>query len=513
MWLTSNREEGMKLSSKTLALILSSCLLSMPAYAQHASHHKIHHTFTTHTTYRPVHYQSVYNKKMLINEINQIIQSVGSNVTIGVTIKSMRTGSTLYTHNDQHFFVPASTLKVLTAEAALLYLGPEFKFHTRMMTDAPTINNGIIEGNLYLVHSGDPTLTYFDLTNLMARLKNQQVQQIRGNVYIDNSAYDQENTGPGWLWNDMKSCFAAPINASIINHNCLSFTLVPAKLAGQSAQVLMDRHYYFSGLKNSVVTTKNRSKNCGLKLSTGEGNIQVSGCLPKGRNTRGFTTVVSNLVQYNKQLLQDLFMRYDIQVHGVITSGIAPPNLLPIAIHESKPLRDIITEMLKKSDNIIAGSLLKKMGQFFSHRPGSWENGGNAILKILSQKASVDVWRMNVIDGSGLSRFNKVSPAQIMQVLDFAYHNYKTNNAFISALPVSGVDGTLKHRLQQVTGKVRAKTGTMHGILSLAGYAINADKEPYAFVIMINGSPSANWQYKEIEDKIVTYLTHYSDNA
>ncbi len=506
----------MRLLGKIWGAVLGfGLVLSFSDTANATHHHKTHHFHqTAHAVYHPPHYQSVYNKSALSSEISRLIQGASGGASIGVTIKSMRSGDTLYAHNANRFFVPASTLKVLTAEAALLYLGPEFKFNTRIMTDAPSIDNGIVDGNLYLVHSGDPTLTYNDLADLIVGLKSQHIRQITGNVYIDTSAYDQENTGPGWLWNDKKNCYGAPISASIINHNCLSFSVSPGKASGQAAHITMDPRYYYSALKNNVTTTAHNTRTCYLRLNAGTDDIiSVTGCMPKGNYVRGMSSVVSNVVQYNKQLLEDLFTRFDIRIDGAIIAGKAPPHVSPVATHQSKPLRQIVTEMLKKSDNIIAGSLLKKMGQFFTHRPGNWENGGNAVMQILSKKAAVDVWHMNVIDGSGLSRYNQVTPAQIMQVLDFAYHNTDTSYEFISALPIAGVDGTLKHRLQNIAWKVRAKTGTMHGVLSLAGYAISADKEPFAFVIMVNSNSGGNWQYKEIEDKIVTYLTHYSRQA
>jgi serine-type D-Ala-D-Ala carboxypeptidase/endopeptidase (penicillin-binding protein 4) len=164
--------------------------------------------------------------------------------------------------------------------------------------------------------------------------------------------------------------------------------------------------------------------------------------------------------------------------------------------------------MMKKSDNIIAGALFKKLGQVYSKRPGSWENGGIAVEKILSTKIGVNTSGMRIIDGSGLSRYNQITPHQMMQVLDFAYHHNGTNYEFVSALPIAGVDGTLKHRMYNIARKVRAKTGTIHGVVSLAGYAASSNKEPIAFVIMINGRNSG-WSYKELEDKIVTLLTQY----
>ena len=97
----------------------------------------------------------------------------------------------------------------------------------------------------------------------------------------------------------------------------------------------------------------------------------------------------------------------------------------------------------------------------------------------------------------------------MMQVLDYAFHNEATSFEFISALPIAGVDGTLKHRMGNIARKVRAKTGTISGVTTLAGYAIANDKEPLAFVIMINGSKGMGWKYKELEDKIATALTRY----
>jgi D-alanyl-D-alanine carboxypeptidase/D-alanyl-D-alanine-endopeptidase (penicillin-binding protein 4) len=453
----------------------------------------------------------VTGNQQLTIEINNAIRKINPNAHVGVTIKSMKYGDTLYTKNEKSLFVPASTLKVFTAEAALLYLGPEFKFPTRMVTDAKSISNGTLDGNLYLVNSGDPSLTYYDVADMVATLKSQQINTITGNVYIDNTAYDQVTTGPGWLWNDTKLCYGAPISASIINHNCLSFKVTPSKSNGAAANVITDPRAFYANIRNSVVTHAHRSRTCYVKLD-GEsgGSIVISGCLSKGSYGAGISTVVSNIMQYDKALLTDLFKRFNIQVQGNISAGIASPQSSELARHESKPLKELVTSMLKMSDNIIAGSLFKKIGELYTHRQGTWENGGNAVSKILSQKAELDIWRINLIDGSGLSRYNQVTPQQLLQVLDFAYHNNDTNYQFISALPVSGIDGTLKHRMRNLAWRVRAKTGTMQGVVSLAGYATSAEKEPFAFVIMINGHSGSIWQYRELEDKILMSLTHYS---
>ena len=286
----------------------------------------------------------------------------------------------------------------------------------------------------------------------------------------------------------------------------------PAKTEGHYANVIGSPNFYYSGIENSVITKPSWTRSCNLHLSSGPNStIAISGCMPKGSYARGASVVISNIIEYNKSLFRSLFKRFGIHVNGDVTTKAAPANLATLASHQSEPLHSLIKTMLKKSDNVIAGSLFKKIGEEYYNEPGSWANGGSAIKKILAQKAGVNTSQMTLVDGSGLSRGNEISAAEMMQVLDFAFHNYATSYEFISALPIAGVDGTLKSRLGNVARKVRAKTGTMSksGITSLAGYAINQNKEPIAFVIIVNTKGSV-WQYREMEDKIVTSLVRYS---
>jgi len=485
-----------------ITLILLSGLNAPYAMAKKHWHHRNH-------TYQPPSTRLISGKQNLSTEIDRIINGTNPNLNIGVQVKSMTYGDTLYNRNEQRSFVPASIIKIFTAESALLLLGPNYKFPTSFVTNAKTVNGGILNGNLYLVLTGDPSLTYYDLEDLMASLKSQHIQQINGNVYIDSTAYDQEIYGPGWVWNDKRFCYAAPISASIINHNCLTFQVKPGKL-GHSANIVDSTGYVNPSIQNNVLTRSSASSACRIRLGPGENNaIVVSGCMPKGR-IQGVSSVITDVMYYNKALVTRLLSRYGVRVNGAITTGAAPSKPTVLAVHESSPLHNLITQMLKKSDNIIAGSLFKKVGEVYTKQPGSWENGSSAVTRILSTQMGVNTWRINITDGSGLSRYNLITPAQMIRVLDFAFHHHGTNYEFISALPVAGVDGTLKHRLYNVAWKVRAKTGTMTGVVALAGYAINRDKEPLAFVIIVNGRMGLGWKYKGIEDQIVTALTRYT---
>lgn len=455
--------------------------------------------------------KTISGTRTLAWEIDQIVSHANPKANVGIAIKSMKYGDMIYARNDKSLFVPASTLKIFTAEAALLFLGPNYKFPTRFVTDATTTaSNGKLYGNIYLINSGDPSLTYYDLADLMASLKSQQIQEIVGNVYIDNTAYDQVTTGPGWLWTDRKYCYGAPISASIINHNCLSFRVPHSKAITTAGPNLLPPSLN-TRPKKTVSSKVPANRNCYVNLDGARGGkIAMSGCLPKAHFSAGVSSVITDVMQYDKTVLQDLFQRYGIHVKGAITSGIASSHFSELARHESKPLKTLISNMLKMSDNIIAGSIFKKMGELYTHRPGTWESGGDAVSRILAKRADLDNWRLNLIDGSGLSRYNQVTPSQMLQLLDFTFHNDATNYEFISALPIAGVDGTLKRRMRNIAWKVRAKTGTMKGIVSLAGYAMSADKEPFAFVIIVNGQHGSVWQYREMEDKILDLLTRYS---
>jgi D-alanyl-D-alanine carboxypeptidase/D-alanyl-D-alanine-endopeptidase (penicillin-binding protein 4) len=453
----------------------------------------------------------INSKSELVAELNRAISAGRADADIGVYVKSMKYGDSLYSLNIYQPLTPASTMKVLTAEAALLYLGPEYRFATQVFTDAKGVKNGVLQGNLYIVLNGDPSLNYNDLVELALSLKAKQIQSIAGNVYIDNTAYDQSFYGPGWITKDRGYCFSAPISASIINHNCLSFKVTPSKVSGRSAQIVTSPKLFYPGIRNSVVTKKGRSRSCSMRLSKDPNNsITIDGCMSKGQYAAGVSYVVTDVPEYTRSLFKSLLRQMSVNVYGTVTFGTAPENVSLVAQHASKPLRLLITDMLKKSDNVIAGALFKKLGQLYTRRPGSWANGSLAVSQILSKRAGVDAVGLRILDGSGLSPDSLATPAQMMQVLNYAFH-HSTNYEFISALPISGVDGTLKRRMGNVARKIRAKTGSLAGagVVSLAGYAMSADKEPLAFVIMLNGKRGYTWRYRTLEDKIATILTRY----
>jgi len=276
-----------------------------------------------------------YYNGPLANQLNYIINSVDSNADIGVYVKSMRNGEQLYSRNIHKPLTPASTLKVLTAVAGLVFLKPDYRFSTQLLTDAQSVKNGVLQGNLYVVLGGDPSLTYNDLVELMQNLQTQQISGISGNVYIDNTAYDQSFYGPDWVPKDKGYCYAAPISASIINHNCIPFKVTPAKVAGQAAHIETFPNFFYPTIKNYVVTKPNRSP-CSVHLSSDiSSGLEIDGCMPKGKDAWGVSYVVTDIPEYNRALFKGVLNQMSIKVFGTVTFGTAPKNPSMIAHHAS----------------------------------------------------------------------------------------------------------------------------------------------------------------------------------
>jgi D-alanyl-D-alanine carboxypeptidase/D-alanyl-D-alanine-endopeptidase (penicillin-binding protein 4) len=387
--------------------------------------------------------------------INAIIAHA-RDASTGVLVKSMTTGAILYQRNADQFFMPASTMKTVTATTALIYLGPDYRFSTRILTVKPDIHNGALFGDIYIKFDGDPSLTTRDLRQLVDSLTQQGVGKIQGNIFIDDSVFDQQYIGNGWTDDELEKCYAAPIQAIIINDNCGP---VPVK------------------------AYRNRTVYANLAIR----NVRVNA----------------------QNVLRNIFYKHGISITGNIAFAKAPPNSYVLVSHESAPLSQLIKQMLKHSDNHIANALYKKIAYHYYNRPASWEDGATAMKAILATKAHIDLSTARIFDGAGLSRYDRITPAQIMQVLDYNYHNNsETGEMFYQSLPIGGIDGSLHWRMGEkgMIGSVHAKTGTMKDISGLAGYVTTYNHQKIAFVTLFNAFPDSHYKYQRLEDRICTVL-------
>lgn len=431
---------------------------------------------------------------------------------IGVSIQSLSNGRMLYQYNANHSFIPASTLKLFTGIAALDYLGPHFQFKTRFLTNsAAQIRNGVLTGNLYIQFSGDPYLTLEDLKDMLDTLKEQHINRIQGNIVIDDTVIDRSTWPPGRVIDDKIFCYAAPVTATIINRNCFSLSVKPNR-GLLHPTVIKSNSNLGIVIDNQAVTKHLRraSYSLALKPKTLSANHYIlRGYLSPKMSPLSFAVALQNPNLATYGIVADLLRKYSIS-YSHLVYGKTPPLAKVLAENNSPELAFLIKNMLKKSDNLIADSLLKKLGEKYFSVQGSWKTGRRAVQAILADKAAIDFSHIVMVDGSGLSRNNSVTPNAFVKLLNFAYTQLPDSDLLFESLPKSGLDGTLKHRLGGYTlGKIHAKTGSMHGISSLAGYIQTASNHVLAFAILINDPvPGKNNQggYRLLENRICEFL-------
>ncbi|MCH4256889.1 MAG: serine-type D-Ala-D-Ala carboxypeptidase [Proteus vulgaris] len=397
------------------------------------------------------------------------------------------TSPNLNYHADQ-LALPASTQKVVTALAALLQLGGDYQFTTTMETEGK-IKNDQLNGDLIFRFSGDPTLTRQQLRGMVAVLKQSGITKVHGDLLIDTSAFSSHDKAPGWVWNDMTQCFSAPPSAAIVDKNCFSVLLQSGNKDGDIATIRKASFYPVTVLSEVETYEKGstRTRFCELDVTVRDLNTYViTGCIPKRDDAVPLMFSIQDGAHWAGTILKEELQRSNIELDGYIKrrSQVKAPVTV-LAQTQSKPLHNLLTTMLKESDNMIADTVFRTIGREYYGVAGTWRSGAEATRAILKQKAGIDLGNTVMVDGSGLSRHNLISPATMMQVLQYiGQHDNELN--FMTMLPLAGHDGTLQYRggfhEAGVDGKVSAKTGSLKGVYNLAGFMTTVNGQKVAFV-------------------------------
>lgn len=452
-------------------------------------------------------------------KIEQLIQQHLPDAYVGIIVRDAESGKQLYARNAQKLFTPASGTKLFTASAALLALGPDFHFETTVKEKDDT---------LYFQFSGDPTLNSQNLNDLIVAAKTSDLSHIR-EVYMDDTRFQGLNYALGWDWNTTWWYYGAPITTVILNKNALSIRLLPTNGPNEkiSAELKMKAPdtFVFPTLNTDVSSVTNEEANqCTFMVDTdSENNIHLSGCWPVQKEETSIKIAVKNPILFAKQMILAFFktdpnLRRIIEIKtGVDTKKL--PDLKTIAVHRSKSLQELLTEVLQDSDNVCAESLTKTLGAEFAGE-GTFNAGVRVIQKTLKDHLGLDFTKILMMDGSGLSRYNLISPYLFSELLYKMYHHKELCESFKNVLAVSGESGTLKCRMQPKTEKqpavkqeqqpkIYAKTGTLTGVSTLSGYIDTKRGRTLIFSIMINNAQSPSSDLKKFEDALCRLFFDY----
>lgn len=453
--------------------------------------------------------------------VEQILQdSLLRQTRTGIEIVSLESGETLYAQNNYQLFHPASNMKLLTTATALKMLGPNYKFKTVLYADTASFADSTITGNLYLKGFGNPELSVENLRSLVRALILHGISGINGNLVCDESYMDDFYWGSGWMWDDVSSEDFASISALTVNNNCVTVLVDPGNKVGDSLIVHLDPPTRYVKIVNNGVTVdsldtlQQKMFKVERKWRPPENTIVVEGGLPVEASEQTFVIDVLGPALYTGTLFRELLQQEGIDFKGQVLKGMMPDTAIVLAEHYSPSLTMVVFNTNKISDNLSAELLLKTLGAEVKGPPGSAEKGISVIHQFLN-RIGIDSTTYELADGSGVSRYNVITPHLIVELLKALHEAFGIRAEFTASLPIAGVDGTLRRRMKGTAaeGLLHAKTGTLRGVSSLSGYTATADGEAVAFSIMMEHFVGSASGIRSIQDRIGELISSFSRNG
>lgn len=444
--------------------------------------------------------------------INNMINKVDPSINISMSVVDLNTGEILFQRNSDRALIPASNMKLFSEAAALLALGPDYRFQRQLSTDARSLDNGTLNGSLYLSLPGDPSFTSADLKDLLSSLSNWGIKKITGNVVLVSHNASIDPYPPGRDPHDITHSYGAPITPVIIDENRLTLIINPGQKTNDPALVEVSAPADVIPIHNTVKTSEKPNLSAiDYKLDM-DNNLTTTGAIGSETWALEKRIAILNPLRYAQDLITHQLREQDISLDGKIIQGPLPASTLILASQQSKPLNQLMADTLKPSDNVFADSLFIHTANILNGSPINWLQANTVAKQFLQQQTGVNLSQAVLADGSGLSKHDRISAKQTVDLLSYIYTHFPITYEFIAALPISGQDGTLQKRFNASSqqGRIRAKTGTMTGIISLSGYLSTANGHTLAFAMYINRNPktppNVAGKYHWLIDQLCNYF-------
>ena len=429
-----------------------------------------------------------------------------------VVVYDLTADKMLYEHRADKLCRPASVEKVVTTVAALNRLGTDYTLRTELRTTGFLDADSILHGDLYVVGGFDPEFTAADLNSLIAAIPRAGIRSISGSVLADVSMADTTYWGSGWCWDDAPAAFQPYYSPLLLEKGCVEVCVTPTVKDSAATIVCLPTSFWYEiDNRTCCYSDSDEPLHITRNWQDGSNRIIVSGNVEQP-HSRKLSVQTSD--QHFFALFTERMLRSGIGASH-FGYGMCPPDARPIATVE-RSIGEVVHEALKESDNLNAEAMLFHLAAT-SGKP--YAKASDGVIRIDSLLASIHhtygekgtrVPPHKIVDGSGLSGYNMVSARLLLSVLRYAHSQPHIYDILTDALPHSGTDGTLKGRMGNKTmrGRIIAKTGSMTGVSTLAGYAHATNGHTLAFVIMnqhvLKLSQARAWQ-----DKVCTAICTY----
>jgi len=423
----------------------------------------------------------------------------------GIKIHSLERNKTLYSVNSNRLFAPASNVKLLTTAMALKRLRPEYRFKTGLYATTP-VGGETLRGDIFIKGFGDPNLVSEQMWLLVKELKNIPLRKVHGDIIADASFFDNNLRVKTWKKGGVEA-YNAPLGALSFNFNTVTVHINPGEKPGDRPVVVVDPNIEFIRVDNRArtVSKSKRSRLIVNRIDRGSHNeITISGVVSVNHARETYYLNITRPAYYAASVFKEYLRQEGVEVTGKVRVGFVPEGAYEILSHSSMPLSLILRGLNKFSNNFVAEQILKTIGADIYGPPGTTLNGLRAMDEYM-QSLKYKPEGFSILDGSGLSRQNRLSPDQIVSVFQDMYADLGVYPEFISALGVMGRDGNVLKRMNghNSAERARVKTGTLNSVSALSGYFQSADGERFAFSILMNDLKCSNGQAKRLQDRIV----------
>ena len=436
--------------------------------------------------------------------------------TFGIHVVDAQTGETVFAAAAKTPRLPASTMKLFTTGASWLLLGEKYPFETRVVASRKPAGDGTLPGDLIVVGGGDPTLETRGgadderalVDELAARIARSGVKRIAGNLVLDDSWFDRELRHPSWPANQLHKWYCAAVSALTVARSCVAVEVRPGAGPGSPAKVSVRPASGAFRLESKITTTAKKSEQKIIAdLKADQGVIRASGKIWVGSAGYDAEVAVPDPTLFFGHVLHRALVRAGVSVGGevVATRGAASELGEPVLLARvDTPLLDILEITNRRSQNLFAECLLKSLGAVRAGE-GSFAAGG-AVTAALVAELGIPAEEFRQADGSGLSRENRVSPRAMTKLLAHVL-NSGDPIAFMGTRPAGGAEnGSLRKRLADLGGNVRAKTGTIRGVSCLAGYVRGVSDRVYAFAVLVNDPRMGTARARNLQDGVCRIL-------
>jgi serine-type D-Ala-D-Ala carboxypeptidase/endopeptidase (penicillin-binding protein 4) len=420
--------------------------------------------------------------------------------TWGILVETID-GDTLYSHNARQYITPASNTKLLTTAAALQQLGPQYRIRTAIYQTPD---------GLRVVGAGDPSITQTQLDDLAQQVAAAGIRHI-DRLVAEDAYFRGLPYNPHWQWEDVHAAYGAPANSLIFEENSIPFTLFPQNVGQPLRLEWTDAaEGKFWQVDNQTVTVAaGESEFIEIERSLTGTRLSVRGQLIAGSLPEATAVAEINPAQRFVDRLERALVAVGVQVGNteIVTEFADVGDDAEIAAIESPPLSELVMQVNQESDNLYAEAMLRSLGAVSDPiNPSSAMAGLEAVERALTE-LGVDPSGYNLSDGSGLSRLNAISPEALVQTLQ-AMAQSPLAATYLDSLPLAGETGTLRNRFLETParGNVRAKTGTISGVVALSGYIYPDTPQALVFSIVVNYADRSVEIQRSAIDAIVLLL-------